>query len=270
VKATFRALTTVVAVEIDDDLTVADLARAVIIAHPACDDTPELRYELRAGSPAMMRRNGVPDHPVDHVDDLVPVFELDLYYELARRAAPGWLLHAAALARGDRAYVFAGPSGAGKTSLMLALVARGWQLITEEMVLIDHDGLVHGLARPIHTASSGSQREALPNNWQLTPYPVRNYGETTVNIIAQPPRSIRETRPLPLGALVRIAHGHHVVEELATPTPHAALPALWDCTLRRNQATVSIAASLLSRFPTRHLTSRSVVRAALLCEAELP
>lgn len=51
-------------------------------------------------------------------------------------------LHAAGLATAGRAVILPAPSGAGKTTLALALLARGWDFLTDELVLIDPRGAV--------------------------------------------------------------------------------------------------------------------------------
>jgi hypothetical protein len=49
-------------------------------------------------------------------------------------------IHASAVALGDRAVAFVGPSGAGKTSLSTLLMLRGARLITDDVVAMEPDG----------------------------------------------------------------------------------------------------------------------------------
>lgn len=56
-------------------------------------------------------------------------------------------LHAAAAQRHGTTVLLAGPSGAGKTSLSVALAAEGWRFGTDELVLLRHD--LHLLALPL-------------------------------------------------------------------------------------------------------------------------
>jgi len=69
--------------------------------------------------------------------------------------ALGWrrhlLLHAGAVARGDRALILTGVSGAGKSTLTATLGERGWRFLGDEFVLIDPD---NGLATPFPRAVS--------------------------------------------------------------------------------------------------------------------
>lgn len=61
------------------------------------------------------------------------------------------VLHAAAVARGDRALVLPAPPGSGKSTLCAALVNRGWRLLSDELALVDlASGAISGLARPVN------------------------------------------------------------------------------------------------------------------------
>ena len=253
-KRTIRALTTTVAVELADDLRSTSLAELLLAGYAEADDRPEIAYRLY--------RDGViyPDLHDDRVedpDDIVPMFELDLYQQVAWRAKPGWLLHAAALEHDGGAYVFAGPSGAGKTTLTLALMARGWRLLTEEMVLIDRELAVHGLARPIHAPLDGPQRHAIPASWRQHEYPMRVGGAVVRSVITQPPPRARITGALPLRALVRLDHGPMLSEAVVSLQPHQAVPRLWDCTLRRDADGLAAATTILSLRPAHELRSAS-------------
>lgn len=84
---------------------------------------------------------------------------------LARR---GWLcLHGAAVAADGEAVAFLGPNGAGKTSAALALADRGWRFLTDDLVVVDPDGLVHPTfgqvrLRPGHAAARFGPDHRLP------------------------------------------------------------------------------------------------------------
>lgn len=60
------------------------------------------------------------------------------------------LLHAAVVARDDRAILMSGVSGAGKSTLSLMLSQRGWRFLGDEFAMIDPDtGWAHPFPRPV-------------------------------------------------------------------------------------------------------------------------
>jgi hypothetical protein len=264
VKRTFEALTTVVSVTVDDELPIVPLARMVLEAHPESTREPELELELRGGTPPKLVCVGHYETAVEDPFDLVAVLELDLYQAVAERASAGWLLHAAALERDGHAVVFAGASGAGKTTLTLALVSQGWRIATEEMVLVDRAMSVRGLARPIHTPSDGPQHRAIPPSWSQMTYPLRGASAKVLGVIAQPPPAIRITTPLPLAALIHIAHGPDLAAALEPLAPRRALEQLWPCSLRQDDDGLAAATAIVSVCRALALTSSSVEQAANL------
>ena len=61
------------------------------------------------------------------------------------------VIHAASVARGNRAAILPAPPGSGKSTLCAALVNRGWRLLSDELTLIRLDtGQIMGLARPVN------------------------------------------------------------------------------------------------------------------------
>jgi hypothetical protein len=259
---TFRALTTSVSVEIDDDVPNAELARALIRTYPPAQD-PELHYQLRARE---LLRDGVALHN-EELADLVPLFEMDLYEQVGARAAPGWLLHAAALDVKGRALVFCGASGAGKTTLTLTLAARGHRLLTEEVVLVDKAGIVRGLPRPIHVPADSPQRARIPKGWAQLPYPIRGRdGRPRENVLVVPPPYAFQQGPLPLRAIVRIAHGPDWPVHLRDSAATVALQRLWDRSLRQDDVGLDAATAVLRAHGSYELSSRTETEALALIE----
>jgi len=261
VNRTFYALTTTASVTVDDDVPGHALVDMLLARYPDSHEQPELSFHLRGGSRPSLVRAGAYETPVEASEDLVPLFELDLYHALIEAAKPGWLLHAAALERDGRAIVFAGPSGAGKTTLSIALIARGWRTLTEEIVLVDRQGFAHGLARPIH-GSSG----VIPRQWRQLDYVMRSSSGRVHGLLAHPPSESWQPASLPVHALARIEHGIDR-EPVATVVPaHVALRRLWECTLRCDDDGVSAAPAILGAHRAFELASSSVDEAVRLAE----
>jgi hypothetical protein len=253
VKRRFVALSTAVELVVDDELgaDVAELAAFLIDAYEPTDATPAIAYHLHD---LVMTTVGRYDDPVAHVSDLVPLFELDLYQQAAERAPLGWLLHAATLERDGRAFVFAGPSGAGKTSLTLGLMQLGWRLVTEEMTLVDRELRVRGLARPIHAERATD----VPGSWRTRNYPIRG---GTKNVLAHPPIDQRVCEPLPVAAIVAIGHAGDAIASCKELAAQRAITQLWPATLRTDDDGLAAAVAIASRATMLELTSSSVAEA---------
>ena len=264
----FRALTTNVAVDIDDDVVLAAVARAIIASYPASDDV-ELRYHLRGGAQPVVRRDAAVLH-ADGPEDLVPMFEMDLYEQVVARAEPGWILHAAALEVDGKALVLCGPSGAGKTTLTLALAGRGLRLLTEEVVWIDRSGTVRGLPRPIHIPAGSRQHDRVPKDWLQLSYPIRGRdGVVRQNVLVVPPSSVFELGALPLHTIVRIGHGPDWPTHLRRSLDHVALQRLWDRSLRQDDVGLAAATEVLRQFSSYELSSTSESEALQLLDTLL-
>ena len=96
---------------------------------------------------------------------LVPYLEWGLNWCAANHAHQHLILHAATLARGDRALILLGPSGAGKSTLCTALALGGWRLLSDEMAIISPQTLqLTALARPVSL-----KNESIPLIRQLAP-----------------------------------------------------------------------------------------------------
>lgn len=84
-------------------------------------------------------------------EQAAPMFEWGMNWCVAQRPL-GWsVLHAAVLAREDKAVVMPGFPGAGKSTLCASLAfVAGWRLLSDELTLLDPaDGLLVAHPRPI-------------------------------------------------------------------------------------------------------------------------
>ena len=64
-------------------------------------------------------------------------------------------LHAGVIGWRDRAFVFPGPSFAGKSTLIAELVRAGATYYSDEYAVVDEDGRVHPYARALQMRQSG-------------------------------------------------------------------------------------------------------------------
>jgi len=79
-----------------------------------------------------------------------PMLEWALNWVVARRMQRYFMIHAAVVARGDRAAILPAWSGSGKSTLCAALIQRGWRLLSDEFCLLNiADGKIHPIPRPI-------------------------------------------------------------------------------------------------------------------------
>jgi HprK-related kinase A len=85
--------------------------------------------------------------PADHA---FPLLEWAMNWCISTQANQYLMLHAAVLARDDRALLLPAPPGSGKSTLCAALVHSGWRLLSDELALLSpDDGWVTPLARPV-------------------------------------------------------------------------------------------------------------------------
>jgi hypothetical protein len=264
VNRTFRALATVVSLDIDDELPCASLLGALVASYSMTRETADLKY--RVESRGVWRNDVLID--VDDVQDLVPQFERDLYEQIVARAPAGWLLHAAAIEVEGQAIVFAGASGAGKTTLTLALVARGHRLLTEELVWIDASGSVRGLSRPLGVLATSVQ--PVPAHWLRVTYPLRTRDGISTHHLAIPPEQEVTQEALPLSALVGLTHGPDRIAGLTRYPPHTALQRFWDTTLRQDDDALRVATGILRGYPAYRLASTSFGEALSALQTLVP
>jgi hypothetical protein len=148
-------------VESDDPETLAELARwAGPLRGPVGADALRIRMRTRgAGAPCLELAQGG-RFPHAAAEDLVPALEGFVYDRLARADRGLTVLHAAAAARGRRAVLFVGESGAGKSVLSLRLARRGWTYLSDDLAPLEGAARVLALPRPV-TFDSGEIDGAL-------------------------------------------------------------------------------------------------------------
>ena len=78
-----------------------------------------------------------------------------IVFHIADKAIDTHCLHAASVARGSNALVIPANSGDGKSSFTTWLVANGFAYLTDELILVNSEQQVEGIARPIQIKAHG-------------------------------------------------------------------------------------------------------------------
>lgn len=105
-------------------------------------DAPDMVGFAIYGNASLLRSMREPDVALAHV-----LWEIN--QAAVASAGERLVLHAAAAERDGQAVVLGAPSGAGKTTLVSALVAAGWGYLTDDVAMVDEAGLVQTYPKPI-------------------------------------------------------------------------------------------------------------------------
>lgn len=146
-----RLLETVVEVRADDPAA-ARLLTLLWAAMQTGDDAPPVRtYEVRRDGHAWVAAAGDELEAVHEtlwgVTDALRYQMIELCEE---RSTAFVTVHAAAVARADELVLLAGGSGAGKTTLTLALLETGWSYLSDDLAPVAVEtGLVHPFPKPL-------------------------------------------------------------------------------------------------------------------------
>lgn len=108
----------------------------------------EEEWHLRDHADDIRRKLSLPGDLIYHLTDRI-------VYHVADKVSDRHCLHAAAVCKQQRAIIIPANSGAGKSSFTAWLVANGFDYMTDELILIDGDRQIDGLARPIQIKANG-------------------------------------------------------------------------------------------------------------------
>lgn len=157
-------------------------------------------------------------------DALVPVVKALLTEIYIDTVDDGFLAHGALMLHGGRSVMLSGVSGAGKTTLALALAALGWSYGGDDIVRVWPDGSVQGL--PFAAAVKAGAAPLLARAWpQLDAQRewVRGDGKTVRYLT---PPNLAAGSPRPLSVLVRVTRRDGAVARLRPLSPVDALSAV--------------------------------------------
>ncbi len=203
---------------------------------------PDLHFHLRHQPPfyALLLEDNLIWQSVEP-RDIAPALEVQLYQQILNRIGHDYLsLHASTVDLNGKACLFAGVSGAGKSSLCTAALLAGASYLTDEFSLLGRDGKIHPFPRPLqwddidHPAFSQQQllRSGLFEKGQYH-FPDIN-GNTLTSHLWLPKHVQREA--LTVGYLI-------------LPSYQAAAPAAALAPIRRSEALMRLQEHLHLRLP---------------------
>lgn len=143
---------------------------------------PQVRFELDGAEPFF---------PLP-ADQAAPLFEWGLNFCVAHRPLGHLVMHAAVLARGDRAVLLPGFPGAGKSTLCASLaLCAGWRLFSDELAILDPaDGQVIPHPRPISVKNASIDVVSAFPGAHIGPV-YRDTRKGDVSHLASPPEALR-------------------------------------------------------------------------------
>jgi HprK-related kinase A len=132
---------------------------ALYTDYPVCDDRDLIDFDVSIVHPRGPRNWLKPQvsfemdgyHPFNPLagDQGFPLLEWGLNWCVYSSCHQYLVLHAAVVERGGRALILPAPSGSGKSTLCAALALSGWRLLSDELALIDGQGRLIPLPRPV-------------------------------------------------------------------------------------------------------------------------
>jgi hypothetical protein len=252
----FVALGTTFEVRVSGPEVAAAVETITALYAPATGE-PDVVYELGGGPPYALRKSGELLYEGEAELDLPPAFEQDLYRTAVARA-PGWPLHAGAVQFGGAALVLAGASGAGKSTMTLALLERGAGYVTDEIAVVGPALTVSGLARPIGLAAGRAPSGFLERESRV----IDASGALLRTRLLLPPASRVSHATVPVGLVIALEHAAAQPPMRQRLSGSEALRRLWDQSWRNDAAALEVAGELVSRVPVVSLRTRAIDEAA--------
>jgi hypothetical protein len=261
----FAALGTVVELQATDAETRATLS-AMTGTYSQTGAEPDLCYRFAAADGWRLWRNREEVCLCEHALDMPPMFEVDLHRQLLQRSVDRWLLHAGAVADERGAVLLAGDSGAGKTTLTLAMTAAGMRYLSDELVAIDTDLHVQGMCRPLALPPD----VPVPRSFLRATVTVRGAGgEPVETTLVHPPAERLCHGPAPGVAIVVLRFAPHLEPDIEAIRPGDALERAWRHALGPGPQAFAIAADAVRRLPVWSLVTRNVPDAVAAIEMVL-
>ncbi len=165
--------------------------------------------------------------------ETVAAFEIQLYTQVIQNIFPDFLsLHAGCVTTQGEAWMFAGISGAGKSSLTTAALLSGADYMTDEFSLLDTQGNIHPMPRPMQWDEP--EHPAFPHHTMLERGRFERYFFTFPDYSGQ-------AKQLQLWLPTHVEHQALPLTRLVLPQYNAAAPAAQLQPVRRSEALMMLA-----------------------------
>lgn len=187
----FRVLHRTVEIQTEAAELVEDLTRLTASLAAPASATPDVVYTVEQSGHAYTLRVERSFWPGLGRGDVFAQLETDLSRRLVEVEDRG-LLHAAALARGEEVYLFAGRSGCGKTTLSVALLKRGFSFLSDEYAPLSLEDLsVEPCSMPLKLLESTLSRVPAQPEIELLSHGFSGKGETVRYGVPDPALLVR-------------------------------------------------------------------------------
>ena len=140
--------------------TVAQGIRRLYAQYELASPGDFVDYYVKLKTPASLRRwykpqvlfdfdGRIPFKPLP-LAQAFPMLEWGMNWCIANHCHQWLILHAAVIAKNNRAVIMPAPPGSGKSTLCAGLVGNGWRLLSDELAIIDMEtGHVVPMPRPV-------------------------------------------------------------------------------------------------------------------------
>jgi len=129
-----------VTIQIPDRLTDVVVANIFSDALKETNQRCNIHFKIESNaSHYWLYRNHHPTHRNNQLAKIIYALEWQVFEALIRQNRDCLQFHAAVMARNDKAFMFIGPAGTGKTSLCLFLMRQGWSFFSDEIALLEPD-----------------------------------------------------------------------------------------------------------------------------------